>query len=65
MLNKNLIELTVRTVCDPKSIGFNTADVQVMEKLPDICVRLIKALMRSPYKESLETSIKKVITSER
>ncbi|KAL8182171.1 UNVERIFIED_CONTAM: hypothetical protein K2H54_046546 [Gekko kuhli] len=64
LLNKNLIELTVRTVCDPKSIGFNTADVQVMEKLPDICVRLIKALMRSPYKESLETSMKKVITLE-
>ncbi|XP_060099810.1 DNA-dependent protein kinase catalytic subunit [Heteronotia binoei] len=64
LLNKNLIELTVRTVCDPKSIGFNTADVQVMEKLPDICIRLVKALMRSPYKESLETSIKKVITPE-
>ncbi|XP_054840598.1 DNA-dependent protein kinase catalytic subunit [Eublepharis macularius] len=64
LLNKNLIELIVRTVCDPKSIGFNTADVQVMEKLPDVCVRLIKALMRSSYKQSLEAGIKKIITSE-
>ncbi|XP_062986775.1 DNA-dependent protein kinase catalytic subunit [Elgaria multicarinata webbii] len=64
LLNNNLIELVVRTVCDPKSIGFNIADVQVMENLPNVCVRLIKALMKSPYKEPLETSIKKIITSK-
>ncbi|XP_034980550.2 DNA-dependent protein kinase catalytic subunit [Zootoca vivipara] len=64
LLNENLIELVVRTVCDPRNIGFNIADVQVMEKLPDVCVRLIKALMRSPYREPLEISIKKIITSK-
>ncbi|XP_053105021.1 DNA-dependent protein kinase catalytic subunit isoform X2 [Hemicordylus capensis] len=64
LLNENLIKLVVRTVCDPKTIGFNTADVQVMQKLPDICVRLLKALMRSPYKESLEISIKQIITTK-
>uniref|UniRef100_A0A8D0GIE8 DNA-dependent protein kinase catalytic subunit n=1 Tax=Sphenodon punctatus TaxID=8508 RepID=A0A8D0GIE8_SPHPU len=64
LLNANLIELLVRTVCETSNIGFNTADVQVMKKLPDVCVRLIKALMRSPYKESLECSIKKRITSQ-
>ncbi|XP_048363545.1 DNA-dependent protein kinase catalytic subunit isoform X2 [Sphaerodactylus townsendi] len=64
LFNTYLIELIVRTVCDPKSVGFNTADVEVMEKLPDICVRLVKALMRSPYKESLETGIRKIITPE-
>ncbi|CAM5116256.1 unnamed protein product [Natator depressus] len=64
LLNANLIELLVRIVCDPANIGFNTADVQVMKNLPDVSVRLIKALMKSPYKESLELSIKKRITSQ-
>ncbi|KAH0617728.1 hypothetical protein JD844_016251 [Phrynosoma platyrhinos] len=64
LFNENLVELVVRTVCDPKNIGFNIADVQVMENLPNVCVRLIKALMKSPYKEALEISIKKIITSE-
>ncbi|XP_061454380.1 DNA-dependent protein kinase catalytic subunit isoform X2 [Rhineura floridana] len=64
LLNENLIEVVVRTVCVPKSIGFNIADVQVMEKLPDVCVRLLKALIRSSYRESLEISIKKRITAK-
>ncbi|XP_066480516.1 DNA-dependent protein kinase catalytic subunit [Tiliqua scincoides] len=64
LLNENLINLLVKTVCDAQTIGFNIADVQVMLKLPDICVRLINALMKSPYKESLEISIKKIITSK-
>ncbi|KAJ6662088.1 hypothetical protein lerEdw1_012553 [Lerista edwardsae] len=64
LLNENLIKLLVKTVCDPQTIGFNVADVQVMQKLPDICVRLVKAFMKSPYKESLESSIKKIITSK-
>lgn len=53
------------TVCDPSHIGFNTADVQVMKNLPDISVRLMKALMKSPYQESLELCIKKRITLQR
>ncbi|XP_058033644.1 DNA-dependent protein kinase catalytic subunit [Ahaetulla prasina] len=62
LLNENLIKLLVKTICDAKSIGFNIADVQVMENLPSICVRLVKALMNSPYNESLENSIKEIIT---
>ncbi|KYO26142.1 DNA-dependent protein kinase catalytic subunit isoform B [Alligator mississippiensis] len=63
LLNLNLIELLVVTVCDPSAVGFNTADVQVMKNLPDNTVRLMKALAKSPYKSSLELSIKKRITS--
>nr|XP_014345420.1 PREDICTED: DNA-dependent protein kinase catalytic subunit [Latimeria chalumnae] len=63
LLTPALLELTVRTVCEPASIGFNTADVQVMKNLPEICVRLLKALMKSPYKDTLEASIRKRITA--
>uniref|UniRef100_A0A8B9M5G6 DNA-dependent protein kinase catalytic subunit n=1 Tax=Accipiter nisus TaxID=211598 RepID=A0A8B9M5G6_9AVES len=62
LLNASLIELVVMTVCDPSHIGFNTADVQVMKNLPDISVRLMKALMKSPYKKSFKLCIKKKIT---
>uniref|UniRef100_A0A8C3JZN1 DNA-dependent protein kinase catalytic subunit n=1 Tax=Calidris pygmaea TaxID=425635 RepID=A0A8C3JZN1_9CHAR len=62
LLNASLIELLVMTVCDPSHVGFNTADVQVVKNLPDISVRLMKALMKSPYKESLKLCIKKKIT---
>nr|XP_033789602.1 DNA-dependent protein kinase catalytic subunit isoform X2 [Geotrypetes seraphini] len=64
LLNSNLIELTVLTVCDPSSIGFNIADVQVMKNLPDVCIKLLKALIKSPFKNELEFSIKKRITSQ-
>ncbi|XP_072708622.1 DNA-dependent protein kinase catalytic subunit isoform X1 [Ciconia boyciana] len=64
LLNPSLIELLVMTVCDPSHVGFNTADVQVMKNLPDISVRLMKALMKSPYKESLKLCIKKRITPQ-
>ncbi|KAK2522227.1 Prkdc [Columba guinea] len=64
LLNANLIELLVMTVCDPSHVGFNIADVQVMKNLPDISVRLMKALMKSPYKESLKLCIKKRITPQ-
>ncbi|NP_989989.4 DNA-dependent protein kinase catalytic subunit [Gallus gallus] len=63
-LNANFIELLVMTVCDPSHIGFNTADVQVMKNLPDISVRLLKALMKSPYKEYLQLCLKKRITPQ-
>uniref|UniRef100_A0A8C3EGH3 DNA-dependent protein kinase catalytic subunit n=1 Tax=Corvus moneduloides TaxID=1196302 RepID=A0A8C3EGH3_CORMO len=64
LLNASFIELVVMTVCDPSHVGFNTADVQVMKNLPDISVRLMKALMRSPYQESLKLCIKKRITPQ-
>ncbi|OXB75109.1 UNVERIFIED_CONTAM: hypothetical protein H355_003187 [Colinus virginianus] len=64
LLNANFVELVVMTVCDPSHIGFNTADVQVMKNLPDISVRLLKALMKSPYKEYLQLCLKKRITPQ-
>uniref|UniRef100_A0A8C3Q098 DNA-dependent protein kinase catalytic subunit n=1 Tax=Chrysolophus pictus TaxID=9089 RepID=A0A8C3Q098_CHRPC len=64
LLNANFIELLVMTVCDPSHIGFNTADVQVMKNLPDISVRLLKALMKSPYKENLQVSLRERITPQ-
>ncbi|XP_032559787.1 DNA-dependent protein kinase catalytic subunit isoform X2 [Chiroxiphia lanceolata] len=64
LLNATFTELVVMTVCDPSHIGFNTADVQVMKNLPDVSVRLLKALMKTPYKESLKLCIKKRITPQ-
>ncbi|XP_009101121.3 DNA-dependent protein kinase catalytic subunit isoform X1 [Serinus canaria] len=64
LLNASFIELVVMTVCDPSHVGFNTADVQVMKKLPDISVRLMKALMKSPYQESLKLCLKERITPQ-
>ncbi|OXB55687.1 hypothetical protein ASZ78_003819 [Callipepla squamata] len=64
LLNANFVELVVMTVCDPSHIGFNTADVQVMKNLPDISVRLLKALMKSPYKGYLQLCLKKRITPQ-
>ncbi|XP_074056019.1 DNA-dependent protein kinase catalytic subunit isoform X1 [Macrotis lagotis] len=64
LLNTYFMELLVKTLCDPSSIGFNIADVQVMNNLPNVCVNLMKALKKSPYKESLEINIKKRITPQ-
>ncbi|XP_041045109.1 DNA-dependent protein kinase catalytic subunit isoform X2 [Carcharodon carcharias] len=64
LLNSNLFELVVIVVIDPPSIGFNMADVQVMKSLPDINVRLLQAVLRSPYQETLESSTRKRITSQ-
>lgn len=58
-------DLTAVTVCDPSSIGFNTADVQVMKNLPDVCVQLLKAVAKSPYSGALEMCLQKKITMER
>ncbi|XP_043921659.1 DNA-dependent protein kinase catalytic subunit [Protopterus annectens] len=65
LLNDSFLELTVLTVCDPSSIGFNVADVEVMKNLPEICVRLLKALIMSPYKEALENKTRNKITLKR
>ncbi|XP_068093458.1 DNA-dependent protein kinase catalytic subunit isoform X2 [Hyperolius riggenbachi] len=62
LLNSHMWELTAVTVCNPSSIGFNTADVQVMTNLPNVCIRLLKALEKSPYKSPLEMSLQKKIT---
>ncbi|XP_067887902.1 DNA-dependent protein kinase catalytic subunit isoform X2 [Heterodontus francisci] len=64
LLNSNLFELVATVVIDPPSIGFNMADVQVMKSLPEICVRLLKVVQRLPYREILESSMRKRITSQ-
>ncbi|XP_078543449.1 DNA-dependent protein kinase catalytic subunit [Lissotriton helveticus] len=63
LLNLDLFELIAASVCDPSSVGFSVADVQVMKHLPDVCVKLMKAVMNTPYRSFLESCIKKRITS--
>lgn len=53
------------TVCEPSSIGFNMADLEVMKRLPEVCVPLLKALLVSPYREDLEDSLRKRISQQR
>ncbi|XP_022371315.1 DNA-dependent protein kinase catalytic subunit isoform X2 [Enhydra lutris kenyoni] len=62
--NKNFMKLLVKTLCEPSSIGFNIGDVIVMNHLPDVCVKLIKALKKSPYKDTLEMHLKEKITAQ-
>lgn len=52
------------TVCEPSSIGFNMADLEVMTRLPEVCVSLLKALAVTPYKTDLENAIRKKITAQ-
>ncbi|XP_044195297.1 DNA-dependent protein kinase catalytic subunit [Thunnus albacares] len=51
-------ELTAMVVCEPSSVGFNMADVEVMKNLPEVCVPLLKALLASPYCSRLESSLR-------
>uniref|UniRef100_A0A3P8SHR1 DNA-dependent protein kinase catalytic subunit n=1 Tax=Amphiprion percula TaxID=161767 RepID=A0A3P8SHR1_AMPPE len=51
-------ELTATVVCEPSAVGFNMADVEVMKNLPEVCVPLLKALLTSPYRSRLESSLK-------
>ncbi|XP_038296992.1 DNA-dependent protein kinase catalytic subunit isoform X4 [Canis lupus familiaris] len=60
--NKNFMTLLVKILCQPSSIGFNIGDVLVMNHLPDVCVNLMKALKKSPYKDTLEMCLKEKIT---
>ncbi|XP_075444614.1 LOW QUALITY PROTEIN: DNA-dependent protein kinase catalytic subunit [Ascaphus truei] len=62
LLNVTLWELTAITVCNPSSIGFNTADVHVIKNLPDVCVKLMKTILKSIYSRPLETFLQKQIT---
>ncbi|CAJ0950888.1 unnamed protein product [Ranitomeya imitator] len=65
LLNNSLWELTASTICNPSSIGFNTADVQVMKNLPDVCVQLLKVVAKSPYMGTLKMCLQTRITMER
>ncbi|OCT76787.1 hypothetical protein XELAEV_18031990mg [Xenopus laevis] len=62
VFNEPMWELIAITVCDPSSIGFNTADVEVINNLPNICIKLMKALGNTSYRSSLEVSLKKRVT---
>ncbi|XP_029384585.1 DNA-dependent protein kinase catalytic subunit isoform X2 [Echeneis naucrates] len=58
-------ELTALVVCEPSSVGFNMADVEVMKNLPEVCVPLLKALLASPYRRGLECSLQSKISHKR
>ncbi|KAE8280055.1 DNA-dependent protein kinase catalytic subunit [Larimichthys crocea] len=50
-------ELTALVVCEPSTVGFNMADVEVMKNLPEVCVPLLKALLASPYRDCIQSSL--------
>ncbi|XP_017172381.1 DNA-dependent protein kinase catalytic subunit isoform X2 [Mus musculus] len=62
LCNTNLMQVLVKMICEPMSLGFNIGDVQVMNHLPSICVNLLKALRKSPYRDMLETHLKEKVT---
>ncbi|XP_063114601.1 DNA-dependent protein kinase catalytic subunit isoform X3 [Cavia porcellus] len=64
LCNTNLMRLLVKTVCEPVNIGFNVGDVQVMDHLPSVCVNLMKALKKSPYRDILETHLREKVTAQ-
>lgn len=65
MCNTNLMKVLVKMLCEPVSLGFNVGDVQVMNHLPSICVNLLKALKKSPCRDTLETHLKEKVTAQR
>ncbi|KAJ4925203.1 hypothetical protein JOQ06_017938 [Pogonophryne albipinna] len=58
----DFFKLTALVVCEPSAVGFNMADVEVMKNLPEVCVPLLKALLASPYRSCLESSLRVKIT---
>ncbi|KAF4089760.1 hypothetical protein AMELA_G00069750 [Ameiurus melas] len=56
--------LVSMVVCEPSSIGFNMADLEVITRLPEVCVPLLKALVATPYRTDLESGIRKKITAQ-
>ncbi|XP_061073095.1 DNA-dependent protein kinase catalytic subunit [Conger conger] len=65
IINSAFVELVAAIVCEPSSIGFNMANMEVMTNLPEVCVPLLKALLTSPFKENLESSIRKRMSLKR
>ncbi|KAK7881228.1 hypothetical protein WMY93_029637 [Mugilogobius chulae] len=62
LLSPVFFELMALVVCEPSSVGFNMADVEVMNNLPEVCVPLLKALMSSPYQTRVESSLRAKIS---
>lgn len=52
-------------VCEPSTVGFNVADVMVMKNLPEVCVPALKALLASPYRALIESSLLGKISQQR
>ncbi|KAK9971873.1 hypothetical protein ABG768_025216 [Culter alburnus] len=62
VFNSSFFTLVALTVCEPSSIGFNMADLEVITQLPEVCTPLLKVLASTPYRTQLESSIRKRIT---
>ncbi|KAL1271164.1 hypothetical protein QQF64_030180, partial [Cirrhinus molitorella] len=62
VFNSSFFTLVALAVCEPSSIGFNMADLEVMTQLPEVCAPLLKALASTPYRTQLESGIRKKIT---
>lgn len=60
--NTSFFTLVALTVCEPSSIGFNMADLEVITQLPEVCAPLLKVLASTPYRTQVESSIRKRIT---
>uniref|UniRef100_A0A8D3CWJ1 DNA-dependent protein kinase catalytic subunit n=1 Tax=Scophthalmus maximus TaxID=52904 RepID=A0A8D3CWJ1_SCOMX len=55
-------KLTALVVCQPSTVGFNMADVEVMKNLPEVCVPLLRALLNSTLRTRLESSLQTKIS---
>ncbi|XP_036452457.1 DNA-dependent protein kinase catalytic subunit isoform X2 [Colossoma macropomum] len=64
IFNASFFTLLTMTVCEPSIVGFNMADLEVMTRLPEVCVPLLKALVSTPYRTDMENSIRKKITAQ-
>ncbi|XP_056317923.1 DNA-dependent protein kinase catalytic subunit [Danio aesculapii] len=64
VFNSSFFTLVALAVCEPSSIGFNMADLEVMTHLPEVCFPLLKALASTPYRTQLESCIRMRITSQ-
>ncbi|XP_030635503.1 DNA-dependent protein kinase catalytic subunit [Chanos chanos] len=64
LFNNSFFELVAMTICEPPSIGFNMADLEVVSHLPKVCVELLKALVQTPYRTNLENSIRERISAQ-
>ncbi|KAL2085629.1 hypothetical protein ACEWY4_018949 [Coilia grayii] len=64
IFNPAFFEVVAMTVSEPSSIGFDMADLEVMTHLPQVCVPLLKAMAPSPYRQSLEASLRKRISAQ-
>ncbi|XP_062335709.1 DNA-dependent protein kinase catalytic subunit [Osmerus eperlanus] len=64
ILNPSFFELAALCVCQPSSVGFNMADLEVMTRLPEVCVLLLKAGVATTYRTNLEDSISKKISNQ-